>query len=194
MTAVFITEDETDAEVLGALLERIAGRSFHRVPYAARQGFGAVLTTAARLVPHAARAGTAFILVVVDCDGTVDHYSEKQLPHSGCRLCRLHVELPSAHEVARLSANRSKLVPVLTVRTIETWLGVAGGLSIPGSVHDFGKKPEERRRLKEIVYGDPSPGSALMLRRGVELVAAADLGVMEATLNSFAEFAKLVRA
>lgn len=189
----FITEDESDSEVLGALVERLVGVQLVRVPYLAQRGFGAVLTTAARLVPHAARAGARFIVVVVDCDATPDHYSEP-LPHSGCRLCRLHEELPTAQEIDRLSGKRSRLVAALTVRTIETWLAVAGSLSVPGSIAEFGKMPEERRRLKEIVYGDPSPSTPRMIERGVELIHQADLGVMEATLKSFAAFAKLVRA
>lgn len=193
MTAAFITEDPTDSAVVGALVERIVGRTLQRTHYLSKRGFGAVLASARPLAIQAARARPSFVIVLVDCDETLDHYSA-QAPHTNCRLCRLQLALPAAHEVAPLSENSSRLVPALTVRTIETWLAVAGGLAIPGSIHDFGRTPAERRQLKQLVYGEASPNSAQIVRRGVELVAAADLPLMEATLNSFASFAGLLRA
>lgn len=193
MTVAFITEDPTDSEVVGALVDRIFGRRLQRTHYLAKRGFAAVLKSAAPLTIQAARARPSFIIVLVDCDETDDHYSAA-LPHLKCRLCDLVSALPSAHEVAQLSEGASRLVAALTVRTIETWLAVAGALPVPGSIHAFGSTAAERRRLKELVYGEVSPRSADIVRRGLELVAAADLGLMEATLNSFASFAKLVRA
>lgn len=195
MTVAFITEDETDSKVLGALVERIVGRSLTRTHYLANRGFGAVLKSAAPLTIQAARARASLIVVMVDCDATQDHYSAAPpLPHSSCRLCLLEEALPPAHEVSRLSAGASRVISALAVQTIETWLAVAGGLSVPGSIHSFGTTPAERRQLKQLVYGEVSPSSAEIVRRGVELVATADLTLMEATLNSFASFAGLLRA
>ena len=193
MTAAFITEDPTDSDVVGAFVDRLVGRSLQKTHYLSKRGFGAVLTSAGPLTIQAARARPTFIIVLVDCDETDDHFSA-ELPHQSCRLCRLERVLPNAYQVATLSENSSRLVPALTVRTIESWLAVAGGLPVPGSIHSFGKTPAERKQLKELVYGDSSPTSALIVRRGVELVASADLNLMEATLNSFASFAKLVRS
>lgn len=193
MTAAFITEDPSDSEVVGALVDHIVGRRLQRTHYLSKRGFGAVLKSAAPLAIQAARARPSFIIVMVDCDETEDHYSA-ELPHTKCRLCQLQGALPSDHQVSVLSENSSRLVPALTVRTIETWLSVAGGLSVPGSIHAFGTTPAERRQLKELVYGDAQPPSAEIIRRGVELFAAADLSSMKATLNSFASFARLVRA
>lgn len=194
MTVAFITEDETDSAVIGALVDRIVGRELTHTHYLSNRGFAAVLNTAAHHARDAARARVSFIIVMVDCDETHDHYSGSPPPHENCRLCRLEQALPAAHEVAQLSAKASRLIPALTVRTIETWLAVAGDLPVPGSVHNFGRTRDERLRLKELVYSDPSPSSELMKRRGVELVMGANLWAMAATLNSFASFANLVRS
>ena len=194
MTVAFVTEDETDSVVIGALVDRVLGRELAHTHYLSSRGFAAVLKTAAHHARGAARARVSFIIVMVDCDETHDHYSGPPPPHENCRLCRLEQVLPPAHEIAQLSARASRLIPALTVRTIETWLAVAGGLPVPGSVHDFGRTRDERLRLKELVYGDASPTSELMKRRGVDLVRGADLGAMATALNSFGSFTNLLRS
>lgn len=192
MKAAFITEDESDSEVVGTLVGRILGREIPRTHYLSRRGFGAVLSSAPPLALQAARAQVELIIVLVDCDETDDHYS-LPVPHANCRLCELMRALPSAHRVAEASNRSSRLVAALTVRTIESWLAIGGSLSVPGSIHAFGRSRHERSELKRIVYGDAQPSGEVLRQRGVEIARAANLEAMETTLNSFAAFASLVR-
>lgn len=192
MTVAFITEDESDSAILGAFLERLLARPVERVHYLARRGFGAVLKSAPPLASQAARARCEKIVVLVDCDETDDHYSAAE-PHANCRLCRLRAELPDAAELARLSNGASTLLCALSVRTMETWLAVAGALQVPGSIHQFGSTPDERRKLKRIVYGEEKPPPARIQTRGVELISHADLVSLARTLPSFRAFADQIR-
>lgn len=192
MTVAFITEDENDSHVVGTFVDRILGVSLPRTHYLLNRGFGAVLKSAGGLSVAAARARCSLIVVLVDCDETFDHY-ESRPPHEMCRLCRLQEVLPSAQEVSILSNGCSRLIAALAVRTLETWLAVAGRMSVPGSIHRNGIASTERRELKRIVYGLTNPPSQLLRSRGVDLANGADIPLMERTLVSFARFAELVR-
>jgi hypothetical protein len=187
-----ISEDQNDSLVLGVFIDRLLSRECEHQHQLTTQGFASVLKGAGQLAISAARGRASLIVVMIDCDHTQDHFSEP-LPHSDCRLCELGRKLPAPHEIEKISNGESRLIAALSVRTLESWLAVAGQLPVPGSIHTYGKTRDERRDLKRIVYGDAAPLSPLLNKRGTELARAADLPLLEKTLKSFAAFATQVR-
>ncbi len=192
MNVSFISEDENDAVVLGVIVERLVEQSVNVTPIVPRRGVEAVMKLAPHLVREAARSRSSLIVVVVDCDGSTDHFSNPT-PHANCRLCALNERLPTSREVEALSNGNSTALASLTVRTLESWLAVAGSLKIDGDVRLFGQTVGERRKLKSIVYGDDQPPSELVQSRGRELFKACNVDDLVQALPSFRHFADAVR-
>lgn len=196
MKLAFCTEDESDAEILRALVSRLLGEEVTALVQHyrfERGGWSKALKLAPIIAAAVYRTDATGALFAIDNDEAEPVHDETHevAPVNTCRYCAL----VSAAQVERVLAwPRPGLAPLrfffaVPVRTIESWLVLARPRpSVPESAQTLGRTASERRELKRLVYGTDRPDQALMIKRGRELVAGADLDALARTSPSFALF------
>lgn len=197
MKLAFCTEDRTDDEILRALAEKILGEPVEALPtnLVLRRSGG--WQEALRIAPAIARAvfrsEAHGALFVIDNDGAPPHqpcHEEEQEPK--CRLCALRASA-GVVEVSRWS--RPALPPLqfvfgVPVQLLETWLLQADGRFPHNQKADqFGTNPQERRRLKQELYGGVRTGDE-RLSLALPIIQRLDVAGTCRVSASFAHFAQ----
>ncbi len=202
MKLAFCTEDRTDDEILRAIIEKILGESVEALPrnFVMRRSGGwqdalRIAPAIARAVFHSDAHGAVF---VIDNDGAPPHHeAHEQTPLPECRLCALRAAA-RVSEVAKWS--RPALAPLqfifaVPVQVLETWLLLAAG-RFPHNLkaEQFGTTSQERRRLKQELYGDELASRDERLAAALPIAQRFDVNTTCAVSPSLSEFAEQLRA
>lgn len=195
MKLAFCTEDLTDEVILLRLAERIIDRRIeaHSRRYRFERGGW---TTALKLAPIIAkdvfRSDADGAIFAIDNDeGEPLHSRQHDVkPSKDCRHCEL---VAKADTKTVKSWHRPGLPPlkfffVVPVRILETWLLLSREDQFPGDPLHYGRRAQERRHLKHLLWRTERPDQELMMTRGRELVEEADLARLAQRSPSFALF------
>lgn len=202
MKLAFCTEDRTDDEILRVLAEKILDEPVEalRADLVMRRSGG--WQEALRIAPAIARAvfrseahGAVFL---IDNDGALPHWtSHEKTQQSECRLCALRTSA-GVIEVSRWS--RPALAPLqfifgVPVQLLETWLLLAAGRFPHNQKADqFGTTPQERRRLKQELYGDERASRDERLSTALPIAQRLDVAASCRLSPSLADFAEQLRS
>jgi hypothetical protein len=178
----FCTEDLTDEVILLRLAERILGRPIeaHWRRYRfERGGWAKALKLAPIIARDVFRSDADGAIFAIDNDEGEPLHSREHAAKSvkGCRHCEL-VGKAGVEEVRswfRPGLGPLKFFFVVPVRVLETWLLLSRNDEFPGDPLQYGRTAQQRRHLKHLLWKTEKPDQELMMTRGSELVAEADL-------------------
>lgn len=181
------------------MVTRISGTPVERHERSYRfQGGG--WSTALKLAPIVSReafnAGLVGAVFCIDNDGAVPHDNHAPQDETDCRLCALE-RAARCDEVRRWPRPALKplaFVFAVPVQVMETWLLVGRGTPPPGNQDLVGRTPNERRQLKQQLYGTQAPDERLMLNVAIPIVERMNLDDVARRSGSFRAFRAVVQA